>query len=373
MKRILVLNLGSTSTKVAYYEDDRCAAKSNIEHPAQETAKFNHFMEQNEYRIEYIDGFMKDNGIKLEELDAVVSRGGHTKPLVGGVYAVCPEMLEQQASGLYGQHPCDLGSKIAYSMCRGQRAVPLIVDPPITDEFEPLARLSGHPLINRRSSFHALSHKATAKRYARENGLAYEDLNLIVVHLGGGISVAPHLKGRMVDGDNGLEGDGPFSTNRSGGLPVGDLVRLCFSGNYTYEQIHKMINGRGGLFAYLGESDVRTVEEQGKTDPKAKLCLDAMIYQTCKAIGAQAVVLEGKVDAILLTGGIAHSAGIVEAIRKRCGFIAPVVVYPGENEMESLARGALEGLNGQTQIKDFTHYAQLGEQVENSFKYPFNA
>lgn len=371
MHKILVMNLGSTSTKLAYYEDDNPIAKANIEHPASETKAFVSFMDQDQYRIDYINQFMLKHAVKLEDLDAIVSRGGHTKPLVGGVYQVCPEMLEQQASGLYGSHPCDLGSKIAYALSKQCRAIPLIVDPPITDEFEPVARLSGHPLINRRSSFHALSHKATAKRYARENQKRYEDLNLIVVHLGGGISVAPHKQGRMVDGDNGLEGDGPFSTNRSGALPVGDLARLCFSGQYAYEQIHRMINGQGGLYAYLGESDVRTVSEWAKTDEKARLCLDAMIYQTCKAIGACASVLEGQVDAMLITGGIAHSQEIVDTIRKRCGFIAPIVVYPGENEMESLARGALEGLRDASVIKDFVTFAQQGEEAANHYKYPF--
>lgn len=371
MHKILVMNLGSTSTKLAYYEDEAQVARQNIEHPVAETRQFKSFLDQDQYRIAYINRFMEENGIKLDELDAIVSRGGHTKPLEGGAYRVCPEMLEQQASGLYGSHPCDLGSKIAYSLAGQCRAIPLIVDPPITDEFEPLARLSGHPLFNRRSSFHALSHKATAKRYARENNLRYEDLNLIVVHLGGGISVAPHRKGRMVDGDNGLEGDGPFSTNRTGALPVGDLVRLCFSGKYTYPQIRKMLNGEGGLYAYLGESDVRTVSENAQTDEKSRLCLDAMVYQTCKAIGASAVVLKGKVDAILLTGGIAYSEAIVQAIRDYCGFIAPIVVYPGENEMESLARGALEGLRDSGKIKDFVKYANLGEATENKYKFPF--
>jgi len=371
MHRILVINIGSTSTKLAYCEDDKMLAKANIEHSAAETGAFASFMDQDQYRIGYINRFMQEHDIKLDKLDAIVSRGGHTKPLVGGVYQVCPEMLEQQASGLYGSHPCDLGSKIAYALAEECQAIPLIVDPPITDEYEPVARLSGHPLFNRRSSFHALSHKATAKRYARENNQHYEDLNLIVVHLGGGISVAPHRKGRMVDGDNGLEGDGPFSTNRTGALPVGDLVRLCFSGQYSYQQIHKMLNGQGGLYAYLGESDVRTVAEQAKTDEKSRLCLDAMIYQTCKAIGAQAAVLKGEVDAILLTGGIAYNDEIVDSIRQHCGFIAPVVVYPGENEMESLARGALEGLRDSSAIKDFVTYAQQGEEAENRYKFPF--
>lgn len=353
MYKILVLNLGSTSTKIAYYEDEVCIVKTNVEHSAEEIKQFNHFMEQNKYREKLIEKFMEENNVDINELDVIVSRGGHTKPLEGGVYRVCEEMLEQQASGLYGQHPCDLGSKIAYEMCANIKAIPLIVDPPITDEFEPLARLSGHPLIERRSSFHALSHKATAKRYARENGLKYDELNLIVVHLGGGVSVAPHKTGRMIDGDNGLEGDGAYSTNRTGALPVGDLAKLCFSGKYSYEQIKKMLNGNGGLMAYLGESDVRTIENNAKTDEKAALYLDGMIYQVCKSIGSCATVLYGKVDAILITGGIAFSNSIVQKIKDRCEFIAPLVVYPGENEMESLARGALEGLRGEEQIREF--------------------
>jgi len=296
---------------------------------------------------------MKDNNINKGTLDVIVSRGGHTKPLIGGVYKVDEEMLGQQASGKWGQHPCDLGSKIAYRMCQTLRAIPLIVDPPITDEFEPIARVSGHPLIERRSSFHSLSHKATAKRYAREKGLKYEELNLVVVHLGGGISVAPHKNGKMIDGENGLEGDGAFSTNRTGSLPVGDLVRLCFSGKYTYDEVHKMINGNGGLMAYLGTADVREVEEKAKSDDKASLYLNAMIYQVCKQIGAMATVLCGQVDAILVTGGIAYSKSIVQHIKERCGYIAPIVVYPGENEMESLARGALEGLQGEVTIRQF--------------------
>jgi butyrate kinase len=353
MYKILAINLGSTSTKVAYYEDDVCIKKENIEHPAVETKQFSSFWEQDEYRTVLIEKFMKENNIDEDSLDVIVSRGGHTKPLVGGVYKVNEEMLAQQASGKWGQHPCDLGSKIAYRMCHNRKAIPLIVDPPITDEFNPVARVSGHPFFERRSSFHALSHKATAKRYARENGLNYENLNLVVAHLGGGISVAPHKKGRMIDGDNGLEGDGAFSTNRTGYLPVGDLIRLCFSGKYTYDKVHKMINGNGGLMAYLGTADVKEVEEKAKTDENAALYLDAMIYQVCKQIGAMATVLCGKVDAILVTGGIAYSQTIVQKIKDRCGYIAPIVVYPGENEMESLIRGALEGLRGETPIRKF--------------------
>ena len=290
----------------------------------------------------------------MEELDAIVSRGGHTHPLESGTYRINEEMLAQQASGQWGNHPSDLGSKIAYKMCQSCKAIPLIVDPPVTDEFEPIARLSGHPLIERRSCFHALSQKATAKKYARENGWNYEDLNLVIAHLGGGISVAPHKKGRMIDGENGLEGDGPFSTNRTGALPVGDLARLCFSGKYTYQEIIKMINGNGGLMAYMGTADVRVVEERARTDKQAALYLDAMIYQVCKQIGGMATVLCGDIDAILLTGGIAYSEYVVNKIKERCAKLAPIVVYPGENEMESLARGAVEGLSGVVPIREFS-------------------
>jgi butyrate kinase len=353
MYKILAINLGSTSTKIAYYEDDVCIKKENIEHPAEETKKFNSFWEQDNYRTVLINQFMEENNINKDSLDVIVSRGGHTKPLVSGVYKIDEDMLSQQASGNWGQHPSDLGSKIAYRICQTCKAMPLIVDPPITDEFEPIARVSGHPLIDRRSSFHALSHKATAKRYARENGLKYEELSLVVVHLGGGISVAPHKNGRMIDGENGLEGDGAFSTNRTGALPVGDFAKLCFSGKYTYDEIHNMINGNGGLMAYLGTADVKEVEEKAKTDEMAALYLNAMIYQVCKQIGAMATVLCGKVDAILITGGIAHSNAIIQKIKDKCGYIAQIVVYPGENEMESLARGALEGLRGETPILNF--------------------
>jgi butyrate kinase len=358
MYKILVLNFGGTSTKVAYYEDENCVCKANIDHPAAEIKQFSSFWEQNDYRKNVIEKFMAENKICKDDLDVIVSRGGHTVPMKGGVYRVNEEMLAQQASGLYGKHPCDLGSKIAYAMCQASKAIPLVVDPPVTDEFEPLARLSGHPLIGRRSSFHALSHKATAKKYARENGLKYEDLNLIVAHLGGGISVAPHKKGLMIDGDNGLDGDGAFSATRTGALPVGDLAKLCFSGKYSYEEISKMLNGSGGLMAYLGTADCREIEKNAETDEKSKLYLEGMIYQTCKQIGAMATVLFGEVDQILVTGGIAHSGTIVQKIKDRVGFIAPVTVYPGENEMDSLAWGALEGMRGNEPIREFKGLAE---------------
>lgn len=350
-KRILVLNFGSTSTKIAYYEDNICIKEVTEEHSLEKTRSFADVMDQDEFRRESIENFLKQNSIELDSLDAIVSRGGHTVPVEGGVYEVDEEMLSQQASGLYGRHACDLGSKIAFSMCKESKAIPLIVDPPITDEFDPVARLSGHPLLPRRSSFHALSHKATAKRYAHENNLKYEEINLIVAHLGGGVSVAAHKKGRMVDGDNALDGDGAFSTNRTGALPVGALVKLCFSGDYTYDQVKKMINGEGGLVAYLGTSDAKEVDERAKTDEYAAICFNAMIYQIAKQIGAMATVLKGDVNAILITGGIAYSEYVIKKLNESCSFIAPIVVYAGENEMTSLATGALEALRGETDTK----------------------
>lgn len=353
MYKILAINLGSTSTKVAYYEDDKCIYRNVIDHPTEELKKFTGIFDQFKYRKNLIEKFMKDNGIDKEGIDAIVSRGGHTNPIEGGTYRVNEQMLEQQASGLYGSHPCDLGSKIAYEMCRETKAIPLIVDPPITDEFEDVARLSGHPLMPRKSSFHALSHKATAKRYSRENNIEYEDINAVVVHLGGGISVAAHKKGRIIDANDALEGDGPFSTNRTGTLPVGKLIDICFSGHYSHKEVKEMVNGKGGLMAYLGTSDVREVEEMAKTDKLAALYLEGMVYHVCKDIGGMAAALNGEVNVILLTGGIAHSEYVVEKIKEKCSFIAPIVVYPGENEMESLARGALEGLRGNESIKEF--------------------
>lgn len=352
MYKILAINLGSTSSKIAYYEDDICKTKDNIEHPASEISKFGHFMEQDEYRKDYITKFLKDNNIKMDELDAIVSRGGHTRPIESGVYRVSELMMEEQASGKYGQHPCDLGSKIAYKMCDDIKAIPLVVDPPVTDEFVDISRLSGHPLLERKSKFHALSHKATAKRYSRENNLNYDELSLIVAHLGGGVSVAAHLNGRMIDGDNGLEGDGAYSTNRTGALPAGDLADLCFSGEYSHAQVKKMINGNGGLMAYLGMNDVKEIQEMAEKDDEVALYLEGMIYQICKQIGAYSTVLSGKIDAVLITGGIAYSDEIVKRIKNRCSFIAPIVVYPGENEMDSLARGAWDALLGRVSIKE---------------------
>lgn len=352
MKKILVINVGSTSTKVAYYEDRTCICKVTLDHDVNELLSFGDVMNQKDYRRGKIEQYLTGQNIEVAELDAITSRGGHTRPIEGGVYEVNQVMMEEQASGKFGRHPCDVGSFIAYDMCKGVKARPFVVDPPVTDEYGELARYSGHPLMPRQSRCHALNHKATAKRYAKETGRRYEELNLITIHMGGGTSLALHRLGRMVDNTNGIEGEGPFSTNRSGSLTAQYLVDLCFSGEYDKKEISGMIQGKGGLVAYLGESDVRKCEEMAKTDPHAKEVLEAMVYQTAKEAGALAAAASGQIDRILLTGGIANSSYLMDMLEKQILFIAQVSRYPGENEMEALAFGAYDGLLGVEPIKE---------------------
>lgn len=352
MKRIVAINLGSTSTKIAYFEDAACMERCSIPHPADEVKRFPTIWDQEDYRKAAIQGFLDEHGIEVGKLDAFTSRGGHTEPLVGGVWRINRKMLDESASERYGNHISDLGIRLAYE-CSKQGPIPLTVDTPCTDEFEPLARYSGLPEIERASRFHALNQKAVARRYARDIDRPYEELDLIVVHLGGGISVAPHHHGRMIDGDNGLDGDGAFSTNRTGALPVGALVDMCYSGEYTHEEMRRKLNGMGGMMAYLGENDVRAAEARAEAgDAKADEILDAMMYQVAKEVGAAATVLKGSVDAILVTGGIAYSRRMTDALTERVGFIAPVHLYPGELEMESLGEQSYLALVGQEEIKE---------------------
>ncbi len=349
---IAAINLGSTSTKIACYENERCVANENIPHPAEDIARYKTIWDQYEFRKSAIEKYFFDKDIDVASLDAFVTRGGHTKPLTSGVYRITEEMLRQSAGGEYGVHATDLGLKIVYSLA-GENTLPLTVDPPSTDEFEPLARYSGMAEIERQSRFHALNQKAVARKYAQDIGRDYEELNLIVVHMGGGCSVAAHRRGKMVDANNALDGDGPFSTNRTGGLPVGALVDLCFSGRYTREDVHKKLNGNGGMMSYLGESDALAVERRAAGgEERAEEVLQAMCYQTAKEIGARATVLCGDVDAIIFTGGMANSKYLVESISRRVRFIAPVAAYPGEFEMESLCLNAHRALTGKEEIRE---------------------
>jgi len=354
VKRIFAINLGSTSTKVAYYKDDRCVAKETISHPSEDLKKFNTVFDQLKMRKEIILNYMRRHRIKLDELDAFVSRGGTTEPIGGGVYRINEAMVNQMMSGEYGVHVCSVGCRIAYDLTQGKKAIPLTVDIPTTDEFEPLARYSGLKEIRRLSRCHALNQKAMSKYYAESIGRDYEDLNLVVAMMGGGISVVAHKKGRMVDGPDAIEGDGPFSGNRSGTVPAGPLIKLCYSGKYDLDGMMKHINGEAGLMAYLGAIEVKEIAkaiEEG--DKYAKEVLDAMCYQIAKDIGAYATVLKGDVDAILLIGGMANSKYITDSVTDRVQFIAPVMVLPGEREMESLSLRSYGALCGKEEIKEF--------------------
>ncbi len=352
MFKIVVMNLGSTSSKLAYWEDEKCILNENLEHPVEEINQYDAILDQYQYRFDKINEFLKKNGIDYKAVDAVVSRGGHSRSLVGGTYRINELMLSEVRSGSFGRHACDIGVLVSYAMAHEGKAIPMVVDPPVTDEFEPLARYSGLPEMPRRSSFHALNHRACGKQHAKKNGLDYNKLNLVVVHMGGGITVAAHKQGRMVDATNGIEGDGPFSTNRTGGLPVGTLVDTCYSGKYTQKEMHKKLNGNGGMMAYLGESDMRIVLKEGFAgNTRYMECFDAMMYQVCKEIAAMSTVLKGKVDAILLTGGMVNSEYVQRTVIDYCGYIAPVVAYPGEFEMQALALGAYAGLAGEEEIK----------------------
>ena len=351
--RILVINPGSTSTKMAVYDDEQPLVLRSISHSAEELARFDDVMEQQDYRRRLILDELRQMDIPLQ-FDAVIGRGGLVKPIAGGVYEINQLMIDDTHSGIaLHNHACNLGCLIAHEIAEqinGCRS--FIADPGVVDELNDYARISGSPLMNRICIWHALNQRAIARRYAAEVGRTYEDLNLIICHMGGGISVAAHDHGRAVDANNALDGEGPFSPERAGSLPASDLIRLCFSGKYTEKQLLKRIAGKAGLNAHLGTNNVKEILERiEEGDHEAELILNAMIYHVAKNIAAEAAVLCGKIDAILLTGGLAHSDYIVGRLRQRIGFLAPVRCFPGEDEMEALALNALAVLRGQREAK----------------------
>ena len=351
--RILVINPGSTSTKMAVYEDENPILLRNITHTAEELAPFGDVTEQQDFRRQLVLDELKMAGIPLE-FEAVIGRGGLVKPIAGGVYEINDKMVNDTLYGcVMHNHACNLGCLIAHeiaAMIPGCRS--FIADPGVVDELNPWARISGSPLMPRICIWHALNQRAIARRYARGIGKAYEDLNLIICHLGGGISVAAHEHGRAVDANNALDGEGPFSPERAGSLPAADLIRLCFSGKYSEKQLLKRIAGKAGLNAHLGTNSMKDILvriEQG--DEHAKLVVDAMLYHVAKNIAAEGAVLCGQVDAILLTGGMAHSEYVVSELRRRVGYLAKVYVFPGEDEMKALALNALAVLRGTFEAK----------------------
>lgn len=346
--QILAINPGSTSTKVGIFHGEELVFVTEIRHTAEELRPFPLISDQIEFRFEVISQALTQAPLDLSALLAVVGRGGFTRPIPSGVYRVDNVLVSELLGAVHGNHASNLGAPLAQEFALKAGTPAYIVDPIAVDELDPVARVTGIPQIRRRSIFHALNQKRMARRAAGELGKPYEEVNLIVVHLGGGITVAAHRRGRVVEVNNAVEGEGPFAPERSGGLPAAQVAEMSFSGQYTLAEIHKLINGRGGLVAYFGTNESRSVEEAAASgDESSKLLLDAMIYNVAREIGACAAVLEGNVDAVVLTGGMAKSRWITEELRRKVQFIAPLLIYPGEDEMRAMFEGVLRVLRGE--------------------------
>jgi butyrate kinase len=355
MHRILAINPGSTSTKFAVYFDTECVLNKTIRHSFDDLFHYENIIDQFDFRKGLIIDALVEEGIDVDSIKYIIGRGGLTYPVESGIYRVNNQMLRHVREGVMGEHASNLGPLMAdYIALQIPGAQAFIADPVVTDELEDIARVSGHSNFQRRSIFHALNQKATARSHAKKMGRIYEEMNLIVAHLGGGISVGAHKKGRVIDVNNALNGEGPFSPERSGTLPAGQLIETCFSGKYSRSEIDRMVLGEGGFVSFLGTNSASKVEELAKSgDERARFYQEALFYQVAKTIGEMAVVLEGKVDAILLTGGLAFNAGIEEYIKAKAGFIAPVFSYPGEDELEALALNALRVARGEVTPKEY--------------------
>jgi butyrate kinase len=353
-KKILVINPGSTSTKAALFDDEKELFEKTIRHSTEEIAGFDSIADQREWRKEMIDDFLDECGFEASDLDAVTGRGGLVRPIEGGTYTVNDTLVEDLKEGIAGQHASNLGGLIARQMGDEQDIPSFIVDPTVVDELETHSRYTGNPEFPKVVVWHALNQKAVARRYAASVGKKYTDMNLIIVHMGGGLSVGAHKKGKCVDVNNCLDGDGPFSPERSGDLPSGALIRMCFSGEHTEDEVYHMVCGSGGFNAYYGTNNTIEIQKDAEAGvEKAQELFDAFTYSIAKEIGALAAALNGKVDAILLTGGIAHSNLVVEEIEEHVSWIAPVKVYAGEDEMLALAQGTLRVLNGEEDAKEY--------------------
>ena len=353
-KKSLIINPGSTSTKIGVFEDENLLFEETLRHTTEEIARFDKIVDQKDFRKELIVNLLKEKDFDINSLDFVVGRGGMLKPIPSGTYEVSPELLHDLEIGKQGQHASNLGGILAKEIADSIGVPSYIVDPTVVDEMMDIARYSGVPELPRVSVFHALNQKAVARRYAKEVGKPYEELDLIVVHMGGGVSVGPHKHGKVIDIFNALDGDGAFAPERAGAVPVGALIRLCYSGKYTQAEAMKMVVGNGGFNAYVNTNDMRDVDKMVKDgDKEAEKVRDAFILQMSKDIGSMACVLEGKVDQIILTGGIAYDKVVVEGIKKRCGWIAPFTVYPGEDELLALCQGGLRVVNGEEKAKEY--------------------
>lgn len=348
------MNLGGTSTKIGVYDDGQPVWVESISHPREELTAFGFYLNQLDYRRQAILDELRKRGEALESFTAVVSRSGPVKAVPGGTYHIGKKMLDDCTSGKYGRHTSTLGVQIAYDLSREYGMPAYTVDPPHSDEMLPEAAYSGLPEITRSASFQALNHRAIARKYSAEVGKDYSEVDVVVAHMGSGITVAVHQKGKVIDVNNGLAGDGPFALERSGDLPVGDLIDLCYSGKFTHEEMLLRVNGQGGMQAYLGITDARVIDSRIESgDENARMAMTAMAYQVAKEIGSAATVLRGKVDAVVLTGGLAYWERLVALLKERVEFIAPVHIYPGENEMESLALGVYRVLSGRETARDY--------------------
>jgi len=342
----LIINPGSTSTKIGVFEDETLLFDETLRHSTEEIAQYASIFDQKDFRKNIILSFLKEKDFDINSFDFIVGRGGMLKPIPGGTYACTDALVEDLKVGVMGQHASNLGGILAREIGDSIGVPSFIVDPVVVDELVEEARISGVPELPRVSIFHALNQKAVAKRYAKEIGKKYEDLNLVVVHMGGGVSVGPHKNGKIVDINNALDGDGAFSPERAGAVPVGALVKMCFSGKYTEKEVYKKLVGNGGFNAYVGTNDMRDVEKMiNEGDEKADLIRRAFILQMAKDIGSMAAVLDGKVDQIIVTGGIAYDKAVVAGLKEKCEWIAPFTVYPGEDELLALTQGGLRVMN----------------------------
>ena len=349
--RVFVVNPGSTSTKIGVFEDETLLFDKTLRHSAEEISQFNTIPAQKDWRRDLVMRALREEGFDSRTLSAVSGRGGLLRPIRGGTYAVNDNLVRDCTIGVQGQHASNLGGLIAREIGDELGIPSYIVDPVVVDELADVARYAGHPLFQRVSIFHALNQKAVAKRFAKEHGKKYEDLNLIVCHMGGGCSIGAHVKGSVVDTQNAL--DGAFSPERSGTLPTGQLVKLCCSGKYTEAELNRMLSGRGGLVAYTGSNDMRYLLAEAEHDKKIAGVVDAFHYQIGKEIGSMAAVMHGKVDQIIFTGGIAYGKETIDAISEMVSWIAPITVYPGEDELLALAQGALRVLKGEEKAKEY--------------------
>lgn len=346
-ERILVINPGSTSTKLAIFEHDQEPTSTSLHHGSAELAKFSEIAQQRSFRQKLIVDWLASERITLNSLTAIVARGGLLAPIPGGTYLINGKMIEDLEQGIYGKHASNLAALIAHELASDLEIPAFIVDPVVVDEMLPVARISGNPHIKRQSIFHALNQKASAKKTAQLLGRNYEELTMIVAHLGGGISIGAHQKGQVIDVNNALTGEGPFSPERAGGLPTDDLVKFFFANSYSKSEALKLFAGQSGLVGHLGTNDSRKIVTRMQAgDGKARFYFEAMCYQVAKEIGRLSAVLSGNIDQIVLTGGLAYSSELVEQIRIRVEFIAPITVLAGENELEALAFGALRVLDG---------------------------